>query len=781
MNAITDTGLLNPWRIGASPRRVEDQRLLRGLGRYTEDVVPADALHAVFLRSPHGAARVNGVDTTEARAMRGVAAIFTGADTAHYASLPCVVPRNLPDGSPMPRPPYRALATDAVHHVGDPVAVVIATTAQQARDAAEAIVVDYDPLPAVTDPAEALAPGAPEVWPGLAPGNLLFEFKVGDGAATAAAISRAAHVVTADLRVSRVTGTPMEPRAAVATWDASDERWTLRTGCQGPHTLRMHLANVMGVPEHAIRVISPDMGGAFGLRSQPTQEHVALLHASRALNRPVRWTADRTEAILTDPHARDTHNRVELALDEDGIFLALRVTSSANIGAYLAMMGTHSSTNNLGGLAGTYRTPHIAVTVRGALTNTQPNAPYRGAGRPEATYMIERIIDIAASRLGMDRIELRRRNLIPSGAMPFRTGLVFTYDSGDFSLGMQLALDAADIANFPQRRAQSVAKGRLRGLGIANAIEISAGPQGAPMEEAAELRFHPDGSATLLLGTHNHGQGHETAFRQILADRLGVRSDRVRILNGDTDAITHGRGTFGSRSIVAGGAAVSQVIERVIERAKRLAAHALEADAADIEFAKGRLTIAGTDRGMSLEDVARLSYAPNRPKSEDAGLSASASVPPGDATFPNGCHVCEVEVDPETGHVTVDRYVVADDVGTVVNPLLLKGQIHGGVAQGLGQVLLEEAKFDESGQLLAASFMDYALPRAADLPPMKVISNPQPTATNPLGAKGAGEAGTVGALPCITAAVCDALGVEHVDIPLTPERVWNALQAKRTP
>jgi carbon-monoxide dehydrogenase large subunit len=773
------TAAATPWRIGGAPRRVEDLRLLRGLGRYSEDVAPRDALHAVFLRSPHGAARIAAMDTAAAREVPGVVAIFTGADLAGITPLPCLVPRNLPDGSPMPRPAWRALATEAARHIGDAVAMVVASSAQAARDGAEAIAVDWDPLPAVAEAEAALAPGAPEVWPGLAPGNLGFEFKAGDQAKVAAAIAAAPHVVTFDARISRVCGAAMEPRAATAEWDEAEGRFTLRTGSQGPHSLRDLLAAALGVQATALRLVAPDMGGAFGLRSHPTPEHLCLLWAARALKRPVRWTADRTEAMLSDPHARDTHNRIELALDRDGTFLALRVTTTANLGAYLATLGPHSSTNNLGGLAGVYRTPAIASVVRGAFTNTQPLAPYRGAGRPEATYAIERAIDLAAAELGLDRMEVRRRNLIPREAMPFRTGFIFTYDSGDFACGMAMAEEAADLAGFAARKAASAARGKLRGLGVANAIEISAGPPGAPMEEGAELRIGADGSAVLLLGTHNHGQGHETVFRQILADRLGLAPDRVRIQAGDTDALPYGRGTFGSRSIVAGGTATVAAIARVIEKGKRLAAHMLEASAADIEFASGRFTVAGTDRSVMLDQVARAAYVPGgRPAGEDVGLAANASVAPGNATFPNGCHLCEVEVDPETGEVRLDRYVVADDVGTVVNPLLLKGQIHGGVAQGAGQALMEEMRYDEGGQMLTATFMDYAMPRAADLPSIGVLSNPQPTATNPLGAKGAGEAGTVGALPAVISAVCDAIGVAHLDMPATPERVWAALRAR---
>jgi carbon-monoxide dehydrogenase large subunit len=769
-----------PWRIGGAPRRVEDPRLLRGLGRYGEDRAPGEALHAMFVRSPHAAARIGGIEAAAAHAVPGVVAVFSAADVADYAPLPCLVPRSLPDGSPMPRPPWRALPADAARHIGDPVALVVATGAQAARDGVEAVAVDWQPLPCVTDAAAALAPGAPEVWPGLPAGNLCFEYRLGAHERVAQAIASAPHVVRFDARVSRVCGTPMEPRAVVAEWDEADGRFTLRIGTQGPHSLRDLLAASLGIPSAALRIVAPDMGGGFGLRSHPTPEMLCLLHAARALRRPVRWTADRTEAMLSDPHARDTHNDIELALDAEGNFLALRVATVAAMGAYLATLTPHSSTNNLGGLAGVYRLPAIAATVRGVFTNTQTTAPYRGAGRPEATYAIERAIDLAAAKLGLDRMEIRRRNLIPAAAMPYDTGFVFTYDSGDFSRGMAMAERAADLPGFVARKAASEARGMLRGLGVANAIEISAGPFNAPGDEGAELRIAADGSATLLLGSHNHGQGHATVFRQILSERLGIAPERIRIADGDTDLVTHGRGTFGSRTIVAGGTATLAAVMRVIERGKRIAAHMLEAAPADIEFTPGRFVVAGTDRAVTLDQVARAAVTPGqRPPGADAGLVAQAAVAPGNATFPNGCHICEVEVDPETGAVRLDRYVVVDDVGTVVNPLLLKGQIHGGVAMGAGQALMEEMRYDAaSGQMLSATFMDYALPRAADLPAIHVESNPQPTATNPIGAKGAGEAGTVGALPVVISAVCDAIGVAHLDMPATPERVWAALRSR---
>ena len=528
-------------------------------------------------------------------------------------------------------------------------------------------------------------------------------------------------------------------------------------------------------------MVSPDVGGAFGMKNSPFPEYGLLLWAARRVGRPVRWTATRAESFLSDYHGRDNHSSVELALDKDGIFLALRIRTLANLGAYLGFNTPHPSTNNLGGLAGTYRTPHIHAEVLGVFTNTQPMAPYRGAGRPEATYAIERVIDVAADELGLDRVELRRRNLIPPAAMPFKTGLVFTYDSGEFEKNMDRVLAEADWAGFARRRAEAAARGRLRGIGIANAIEIAGGPFKNPNEESAEIRFDGDGDVTLLMGTHNHGQGHETSFRQLAVSLLGVTPERVRIVAGDTDAVAHGRGTFGSRSMMAGGTALVRAADKIVAQGKAVAAHMLEAGESDIVFEDGRFTVAGTDRGVRIEDVAKTSYAAGKlPPGADYGLSALVITPPPEATFPNGCHVCEVEIDQETGEVEIVNYVVVDDVGTVINPLLVKGQIHGGVAMGVGQALLENLVYEPgSGQMVTGSFMDYAMPRADDMPSMNVISSPVPTPNNPLGVKGAGEAGTVGALPVVINAVVDALrplGVTHLDMPASPARVWAAIR-----
>ncbi len=766
--------------IGASVRRVEDQRFLRGAGRYVADLRLHGLAQMVIVRSPYAAAAIDAIDTSAARSAPGVLAVLTGGDleAAGIGSLHTIVARNRPDGSPMPRPPYRPLATAAVRCVGDAVAVVIAETQAQAQDAAELVVVDYTPLPAVTSAVAALQPGAPAVWPEHAPDNLCFLFQLGDKAATDAAFAAAEHVTTLPFRVSRVSANPIETRNAIGVYDPVEDRFTLHAGLQIPHKIRTELAErTFNMPASRLRIVSPDMGGGFGMKGSPYPEHALVLWAAKVVGRPVRWLAGRSESFLSDFHARDNDSVVELALSRDGTFRALRIRTVANLGAYLAFNTPHSPTNNLGGLAGMYRTPAIHVTVQGAFTHTQPTAPYRGAGRPEATYALERVIDVAARELGLDRVEVRRRNLISPAQMPFRTGLVFTYDCGEFERGMDMALRAADWDGFPARAAASRARGRLRGIGIANAIEIAGGPPRTPNEEGAEIRFDPSGDAVLLLGSHNHGQGHETAFRQIAHALLGLDPARVRVVSGDTDQVNHGRGTFGSRSIIAVGAALSRGAEKVIAQGRRIAAHLLEAAEADIEFAHGAFRVAGTDRAVRIEAVARASFDVGRmPRGSELGLGANVVLSADDATFPNGTHVCEVEIDPDTGVTAIAAYVVSDDVGTVINPLLVKGQMHGGIAQGLGQAMGEQILYDADGQMVTGSFMDYLMPRADDLPDITVLSNAVPTRTNPLGAKGAGEAGCVGALPVVINAICHALDIAHIDMPATPEQVWRRLQ-----
>ena len=771
--------------IGAATRRVEDLRFLQGAGRYVADMPAGGMAHMVIVRSPHANARIDAIDVRTACAAAGVRCVLTGDDLAAggIGALQTVVARNRADGSPMPRPPYWPLAVGHVRFVGDAVVAVVADTQAQAQDAAELVEIAYSILPAVTSAVEARKAGAAAVWPELAPDNVCFVFGLGDRAATDAAFTAAEHVTRLEFRISRVSANPMETRNAIGAYDRIEQRYTLHSGVQVPHKIRSEIAEVvLGLPASRLRVVSPDMGGGFGMKGSPYPEHVLVLWAARVTGRQVRWVAGRGESFLADYHARDNDSVVELALSKAGLFQALRIRTTANLGAYLGFNTPHSSTNNLGGLAGMYRTPHIHAEVHGMFTNTQPTAPYRGAGRPEATYAIERVIDVAARELGLDRVAIRRLNLIPSGAMPYRTGLVFTYDSGDFARGMDLALQAADWDGFPARAAASAIRGKRRGIGIANAIEIAGGPPRTPNEEGAEIRFDPSGDATLLVGSHNHGQGHETAFRQIAFSLLGLDPARTRVVSGDTDQVHHGRGTFGSRSILAVGTALTRGSERIIARGRQIAAHLLEAAEADIAFDAGSFSVVGTDRRVRIEAVARASYEPSKlPRGSELGLGAQVIMTADDATYPNGTHVCEVEIDPETGVVEIVGYTVADDVGTVINPLLVHGQIHGGVAQGVGQALDEQILYDGDGQIVTGSFMDYAMPRAGDFPDLAVVGNPVPTANNPLGAKGAGEAGAVGGLVVVMNAVAHALNVAHIDMPASSERVWRALQLSQTP
>ncbi len=740
----------------------------------------------VVVRSPHAAARILSIDTNAASARPGVLAVLTGADlTADgLGGLDTPILRSRRDGTPMVKPLYPVLCTDSVHFGGDPVAIVVAESHSIAADAAELVDVIYETYDSVTDIIEATKPGAPAVWQDAAPDNECFFFELGDRARVETAFAQAHHITSVDFRVSRVSANPLEPRNAIGLYEPASGRYTLYSGTQIPHKVRDELAEkTFYIPNYRIRVISPDVGGAFGMKGSPFPEEAMVLWAARRVSRPVRWKATRSESFLSDHHARDNVTTAELALDAAGNFLAFRVRTLANLGAYLGFYTPHPSTNNLGGLAGVYRTPAIYAAVQGIFTNTQPIAPYRGAGRPEATFAIERAIDAAAFELGLDPVDLRRRNLIPEDSLPFQTGLLYVYDSGSFRKNFDIALDAADWNGFSERKQLSEERGYLRGISIVHPIEISGGPFRNPNEEFVELRFDPGGNATLLLGTHNHGQGHETTFRQLCGTYLGLDPERVQILAGDTDIVEHGRGTFGSRSLIAAGTSFTRVCEKIIKSGKTVAAQMMETAQADIEFDHGYFRVVGTDRSVRLEDVARATYFPGSlPAGSDYGLSASAILQAEDATFPNGCHICEVEIDPDTGVVTVENYVVIDDVGNVINPMLVKGQVHGGVAQGLGQALLESIIYDSDGQLLTGSFMDYGMPRAQDMPPITVISNPAPTKKNPLGVKGAGEAGTVGSLPGIINAILNALrplGVQTIEMPATPERVWQAIKAAK--
>jgi carbon-monoxide dehydrogenase large subunit len=755
---------------GRPLRRREDERLVRGAGSYTADRQAEGAAWLVVVRAL-AVGRIASIDTAEAKALPGVLAVLTGEDAAadRLGSFAPHLRPPRPDGGELIVPPFPPLAAGSARYVGDPLALVVAETLAQAEDAAEAVLVDIDSGIAVTAPDAAVAAGAATVWPDV-PGNVAFLVRQGDREAVDRAFADAAHVVEQRLLISRVTAAPMEPRSAIASFDPASGRYTIVTGTQTPHRLGEALAPVLQVEPSAIRVISPDCGGCFGMKNTPFPEYAMAAWAAKRLGRDVRWTSSRVEAFLADSQAREQVSDAALALDADGHFLALRVKTLANLGAYLGPMTPHPAIGNLGGLAGVYRTPAIFAEVQGIHTHTQNVSPYRGAGRPEATYVIERLVDLAAAKLGLDRAELRRRNLIRSEEMPFKTGLTFTYDCGDFPKVLEQALEAADWAGFPARREASRAKGRLRGIGIANPVEIAAGPPNKPFPESAGLELRPDGGVTARVGSGDSGQGHATSFAQILADRLGLEPERITIETGDSELLKEGIGTFGSRSMAAGGTALDIAVGRAADALKAEAADALEVAVEDLRFERGRFTIEGTDRALGIMEVVA-----RRQDPVELELFEAAD----NATFPNGCHVCELEIDPETGAHQVVSYLVVDDVGTVINPLLVAGQIHGGVAQGLGQALGEQILYEAgSGQLLTASFMDYTMPRAADLPMVHVQTCPVPTAVNPLGVKGAGEAGTVGALAAGISAVVDALsplGIRHFDMPASPERVWQAI------
>ena len=770
------------YAVGQSVRRVEDVRLLQGLGRYSDDVRLPRQVAAAIVRSTHAHARIVRVDAAAAEAAPGVLAVWTEADLAAdgLGNLPTDASRKRPGGAaafPTPRP---ALARGRVRHVGDPVVLVVAETREQATDAAALVHVEYEPLPAVAATADARRPGAPAVWD-EAPDNIAFVWQAGSREAVDRAFAVAAHVTRLDFTITRVAVAPLEPRAAVGEYDRRTARYTLHTGIQGPHGSRAILADILHVPQSHVRVVTGEVGGSFGMRSGMYPEMALVLWAAKRLGRPVGWTSDRREAFVTDEHGRDNVSTAELALDAGGRFLGLRVAIGLNIGAYLTPRSAGPGTNNVGGLAGVYTTPAICVETTGVFSNTTPTGPYRGAGRPEATYAIERVIDLAARELGVDPVELRRRNVIPPSAMPFKTGLVFTYDCGEFARGMDLALALADRAGFEKRRAEARERGALLGLGIANPIEVAGGPYTAMNPDTAELRINPDGSVALFAGSTSMGQGNETAFTQLVSAGLGVSPDRIHVFAGDTDNLGTGRGNGGSGALSVGGSAVVRAVDKVIERGRRIAAHLLEAAHEDVAFRDGRFVVAGTDRGVTLSSVAKAAYQPRQlPAGMEPGFDERAAFTPPAVTFPNGCQVCEVEIDPATGAVRVVRHTVVDDVGRMVNPMLVKGQIHGGIVQGLGQGLFEDLVYDrDTGQLLSGSFMDYAMPRADDMPFFDVDSHEVPTQVNPLGAKGVGEAGTVGALPALLNAVNDALaplGVRHIDMPLTPERVWRAIR-----
>ena len=760
-------------------RRVEDPRLLLGNGRYTDDISVPGQLYGVVLRSPHAHARIQGIDTEAARAVPGVRGVFTGADLAAdgLGEIPCAIPMQNRDGSSRAETPHFALATGAVRHVGDPVAFIVADTVKAARDGAEAVMVDYDILPSVTDLATAMDPGQPLVWPG-AKNNVCFDWSVGDKAKTDALFAGAAHVTRLTVVNNRVVVNSMEARGALADYDTASGKWTIHTCTQGSWLVKDFLADaIFRLPKDRFRVVTPDVGGGFGMKLFLYAEVVLVAYAARKLGKPVKWASDRAEAFVSDTHGRDNITVGEIALDRDGRFLALRTRNLAGMGAYLSnfapMIPTGAGTKVL---ASVYGFKSIYANVLGVLTNTVPVDAYRGAGRPESNYLVERLIDAAARETGIDRVELRRRNMVPSSAMPHTSAMGVTYDSGEFAHVLDAALARIDWAGFPARRAEAARRGKRRGIGLSYYMEATGGDP----TERADIRFTEDGHVDVWVGTQSTGQGHETAYVMLTNHELGVPMEKIRIRQGDSDELPSGGGTGGARSLYSEGQAILVTTASVVEKGKQAASEVLEAAPADIEFAAGRFSIAGTDRAIDILSLAATQL--QRAKRGEAAtlLDAHEVAEIKSHTFPNGCHIAEVEVDPETGVVETKRYVVCDDVGHAINPMIVRGQVHGGVTQGIGQAVYERTAYDpDSGQLLSGSFMDYALPRADDVPDIEVELIEVPCGTNPLGVKGAGEAGAVGSPPAVINAVVDALaadGVTHVDMPATPEAVWKALR-----
>ena len=778
--------------IGASVRRFEDQRLLTGKGTYVDDINRPGQTYAHILRSPHAHARIVSIDTSAALASPGVVAVFTGEDM-QVGGLPCGWQIHSQDGSPMHEPPHPALAQGKVRHVGDQVAVVIAESAHEARAGAELISVDYDVLPAVMD-LKAAAAGGTLLHEEIGT-NVCYDWGLGDEAAVDAALAASAHVTEIDITNNRLIPNAIEPRAAIAEYNGATSEYTLYTTTQNPHVIRLLMgAFVLSLPEHKLRVIAPDVGGGFGSKIFLYAEETIITWASARIGRPIKWTAERSESFMTDAHGRDHVTHASLGLDPDGRFTALKVQTHANMGAYLSTFATSVPTYLYATLlAGVYTTPIIFANTRAVFTSTVVVDAYRGAGRPEATYLLERIVSKAARETGRDPVELRRLNMIQPDAFPYATPVALTYDSGNYQATLDTAERLADVAGFAARKAASEAAGRKRGLGYSTYIEACgiapsavAGQLGARagLFESAEVRVHPTGSVTVFTGTHSHGQGHETTFAQLVSDQLGIPIESVEISHGDTGNVQFGMGTYGSRSLAVGGEAIVRATNKVIEKARKIAAHILEASAEDIEFADGSFTVAGTDRSMAFGEVALAAYVPhNFPHDTlEPGLDESAFFDPANFTFPGGTHICEVEVDPETGVVEVKNFTAVDDVGRVINPMIVAGQVHGGVAQGIGQALLEGCVFDAEGQLLTGSYMDYTMPRADNLPSFTVATETTLCAHNTLGVKGVGEVGAIGSPPAVINAVVNALsdlGVTDVSMPATPQTVWRAIQDAR--
>ncbi|WP_286779986.1 MULTISPECIES: xanthine dehydrogenase family protein molybdopterin-binding subunit [Sulfitobacter] len=779
--------------IGASSKRREDIRFLTGEGNYTDDINLHGQAHVFFLRSDIAHGVLNSVDTSAAEGMPGVVKIFTGADFAEVGSIPCGWQVTDKHGEPMQEPRHPVLAEGKVRHVGEPIAAVVAETLSQARDAAEAIVVDITDLPAVVDMKQAVQEGAPKVHDDLT-SNLCYDwgFVEENKAAVDKAFDEAAHVTTLELVNNRLVANPMEPRVAVGDYARGTGDHTLYTTSQNPHVIRLLMgAFVLGIPEHKLRVVAPDVGGGFGTKIFHYQEEAFCTFAAKACNRPVKWTSSRSEAFMSDAHGRDHVTKIQMALDADNNFTALRTDTYANMGAYLSTFAPSVPTWLHGTLmAGNYKTPLIYVNVKAVFTNTVPVDAYRGAGRPEATYQLERLVDKCAHELGVDPIALRRQNFITE--FPYATPVAVEYDTGDYVATMDKLEEIADFAGFDARRKESEAKGKLRGFGVNCYIEACGiapsnlvGQLGARagLYESATVRVNATGGLVVMTGSHSHGQGHETAFPQVIAEMIGIPEEMVEIVHGDTANTPMGMGTYGSRSLAVGGSAMVRATEKIIAKATKIASHLLEASEGDIELKDGAFTVAGTDKSVAWGDVTLAAYVPHNYPLEDIepGLEETAFYDPSNFTYPSGAYACEVELDPETGHVTIDRFAAADDFGNIVNPMIVSGQVHGGIAQGIGQALMENCAYDSDGQLLSASYMDYAMPRASDLPFYTVDHSCQtPCTHNPLGVKGCGEAGAIGSPPAVVNAVLDAMrsggkDVGHIDMPVTPARVWAAM------
>jgi len=774
--------------IGARVARKEDRRFITGAGRYVDDMVVPGMKHAAFVRSPYAHAAIKGIDVSKAKAMPGVVDVLTGKQLKAdgIGNLICGWMIHSKDGTPMKMGAWSPLAVDRVRYVGDAVAVVVADTKGQARDAAEAVLVDYEELPAVIDAVEALKTGAPQIHP-EAEGNLIFDWEIGDSKATDEAIARAAHVTRVTIHNNRLVPNAMEPRAALGIYDRGDDHYTCWTTSQNPHVARLVLSAFYNVaPENKLRVIAPDVGGGFGSKIYIYPEEIVCLWASKKTNVPVKWVADRTESFLTDAHGRDHVSEVEMAFDADNRIIGLKVDTIANLGAYMSLFSSCVPTYLYATLlSGQYNIPAIHANVRTVYTNTAPVDAYRGAGRPEATYLLERTMEIAARELKVSPAELRRKNFIRE--FPHQTPVIMCYDAGDYDASLNAAMKAADWDGFPARREEARRRGKLRGIGMSNYIEacgiapsaaVGSLGAGVGLWESAEVRVNAVGTIEVLTGSHSHGQGHETTFAQLVAERFGVGLDTVSIVHGDTDKVQMGMGTYGSRSGAVGMSAIVKALDKVEAKAKKIAAHLMEADEGDIVIENGELKVAGTDKALPWFQVALAAYtAHNLPSGMEPGLKETAFYDPTNFTFPAGCYICEVEIDPDTGVTEIVQFVAADDFGNIINPMIVEGQVHGGIAQGVGQALLEGAVYDSTGQLLTASYMDYCMPRADDLPSFHVETSNTPCPGNPLGMKGCGEAGAIGSPPAVMNAISDALGHENITMPATPQKVWEAIRA----